>query len=246
VNKYLTGALIALATVAAAASANAATFTDGTLSADFSFAQNFSGTIADFAALTAQSTNGAGYNSSASSGPLSIFSGAGTITLNGAQVVNGSASGDYAAPNPSTPLTTNYISVYNAGTATFTITQGTSQFGIEWGSVDASNTLTFYGAGNTLLGTITGTDIVNTLPGVNTTGGPGDGTNWNPGGTIFADIISTAPIFSVVAGTGQNSFEFGMTAVSPVPLPAALPLFGVALMGLAGFGWRKTRSTKEV
>jgi hypothetical protein len=229
--------------IAAASAANAATFTTGSLSADFEFAQNYGGTAETFNELTATSTNGANYNSGAT-GSYSVFGGAGNLALNGAQIVNGSASGAYAAPNPFLPTTSNYVSVYGGGAATFTLTSGASQFGIEWGSVDTSNTLSFYGKGGSFLGTISGSNIVSTLPGVNTTGGPGEGTNWNPGGTIFADIISSAPICSIVVGSGQNSFEFGNAAVSAVPLPGALPMFGAVIAGLAGFGFARRRKAK--
>jgi len=231
----------AVALCATAAAAHASSYTDGSLTATFGFTQNYGGTVETFGGLTASSTNGANYNASYSTGntPLVILGGAGTLALNGAQIVNGSASGDYAAPNPGVPDATNYLSVYNGGTATFSVTSGTGGVGIEWGSVDTSNYLNFYGKNGNLLGTITGQDIVNTLAGVIITGGPGVGTNWGPGGTIYADVVSSAPIYSWQAGSGQNSFEIGN--VSAVPLPAALPLFGAALAALGGFGFRMRR-----
>jgi hypothetical protein len=224
---------------ATATAAHASSYSNGSLTANFGFTQNYGGTVETFDGLTANSTNGANYNAGYSSGSLAILGGAGTLTLNGAQIVNGSASGDYAAPNPGVADATNYVSVYNNGAATFSLTHGAGGLGIEWGSVDTSNSLSFYGKTGNLLGTITGQDIVNTLAGVNTTGGPGAGTNWGPGGTIYADIVSSAQIYSVVAGSGQNSFEFDN--VSAVPLPAALPLFGAALAALGGFGFRMRR-----
>jgi hypothetical protein len=45
-----------------------------------------------------------------------------------------------------------------------------------------------------------------------------------------------------IVGTGKAGASFGATiSVNPVPLPAALPLFGAALMGLGGLGWRRAR-----
>jgi hypothetical protein len=41
----------------------------------------------------------------------------------------------------------------------------------------------------------------------------------------------------------ENYTPLGGAAVSAAPLPAALPLFGAALVGLGIFGWRKRRST---
>jgi len=229
----------ATAFFATAAAASASSFTNGTLTATFGFTQNYGGTVESFGSLTPGSTNGSNYISNFGGGPYAILGGAGSLSLNGAQIVYGSASGDYAQPNPGTPDAGNYLSVYDNGRATFTLTNGASAFGIEWGSVDLSNSLSFYGKQGQLLGTVTGQDIVNSLANVNTTGGPGSGTNWGPGGTIFANIGSSAQIYSVVAGSGQNSFEIGN--VSAVPLPAALPLFGAALAGLGAFGFARRR-----
>jgi hypothetical protein len=237
-----------VAAVVASVPASAATLTEGTLTANFSFAPNYTGAIETFNELSAGSVNGAGYNPSAVSGPLSVFGGAGTLSLSRAQIVNGSASGEYAAPNPFKPDPTNYVSVYNGGTATFSLAQGVRDFGLVWGSVDASNSLTFYGVGGVgggdVLGTVYGSTVAASLPGVNTTGGPGPGSNWNPGGTVFADIVSSSPIYAVVAGSGQNSFEFDHVGLSDVPVPSALMLFGTALAGLVGIGWRAGRGTR--
>src|SRR5271154_7113098 len=133
--------------MAAASSAGAATYTyaTGSLTANLSFAPDCSGTVETFNELTASSVNGGGYNAGASSGPISILGGKGSLTLNGAQIVNGAGVGEYAPPNPFTPDPTNYLSVYGGGSATFSLSQGASSFGIVWGSVDASNALSFYG-----------------------------------------------------------------------------------------------------
>jgi hypothetical protein len=50
-------------------------------------------------------------------------------------------------------------------------------------------------------------------------------------------------------GSGEHfaldNLEIAEGGVSAVPLPAALPLFGSALLGLAGFGARKSRRTRR-
>jgi hypothetical protein len=49
--------------------------------------------------------------------------------------------------------------------------------------------------------------------------------------------------FSLQAGDGGQGFDFGelisASQLSPVPLPAALPLFGSGVMVLAGVAWRR-------
>ena len=65
------------------------------------------------------------------------------------------------------------------------------------------------------------------------------------GGQIFADVLSELALGTLrigihvqgFAGEGSESF----VNVSPIPLPAALPLFGTGL-GIMGFiGWRRKR-----
>ncbi len=49
----------------------------------------------------------------------------------------------------------------------------------------------------------------------------------------------TAALNDTTPPTGSGNVV--VSVVSPVPLPAALPLFGAALAGLGAFGWRKGR-----
>lgn len=72
---------------------------------------------------------------------------------------------------------------------------------------------------------------------VNTPGNPAldVGFNvWSNGGTSYTGFL---------AGNDgiYASFNGGLASVSPVPLPAAMPLFGAVLAGLGGFGWLRNR-----
>ena len=198
--------------------------------------------------FTPTSTNGANYFASyQTAAPLQLINNLGTLSLSGAQIVSGSASGDYAAPwvTTGTPGQTAsaYLSVYNGGNATFTL-NGASAFGLNWGSVDATNSVTITLAnGNST--TFTGSQLV-TLANLEhisltTVGGPGSDTNWGANGSLnveFTDNTASA-IKSIVLGSGQNSFEVTDVGVSQVPLPAALPMFGAAMVGLGWFSRRR-------
>lgn len=169
----------------------------------------------------------------------------GTLALSGAQIVQNSLSSEYAAPfnPPGSPAgsqeTSPYLSVYSGGTATFTLTHATSYFGLQWGSVDTYNSLSFYDHSGNLIGTVQGADVIG-LGGLNA----GD---WGVSGTAYADISSTDPIWKVIASSSGNSFEFDNVRVAAAPLPAALPMFGAVLAGLGAFGWRRrSRRNTEV
>jgi len=157
--------------------------------------------------------------------------GVGTITLSGnASVVQGSSTNLYAAPYQDT---TQYVQVAPTnGVATFTLSQPSHFFGLEWGSVDAGNTLTFYN-GTTVIGTFGGQQII-------------DAANLSPGnqasdGTAFVDFTSSqdSAITSVVATSSNIAFEFDNVTVNPAPLPASLPMFLAAFGGLGLLAMRR-------
>jgi hypothetical protein len=191
-----------------------------------------------------------------SAGGLSPQSG---ITVNftpNAQAVQGSVSGQYAAPflsggngagfgnpigtnqangvNTTTYITSGSAGANFAGPAAVEILLPGQQlyFGLLWGSVDNYNKLSFYD-GATLVGTITGSDVVASPNG-------DQGVN----GTLYVNITSTVAFNRVVATSSQFAFEFDNIAFNPtvpVPAPAALGLFGMGLLGLA-YAMRRRRA----
>jgi hypothetical protein len=155
----------------------------------------------------------------------------------------GNVGGIYQSPFNSNGLTgsQSYFSVgaesgVNGALSPVTLTLGSAVniFRILWGSIDTYNTISFYdgdaGAGS-LLGTYTGTQIA-TLLGLAV--GP---TNYEHVVLLsFGDFGGA--LKSIKFQSSSAAFEF---ALAPVPVPAALPLFGTALGAMALLRYRRKR-----
>ncbi|HEU0118549.1 MAG TPA: VPLPA-CTERM sorting domain-containing protein [Alphaproteobacteria bacterium] len=113
------------------------------------------------------------------------------------------------------------------GSATFTLAAGQHSFAFTWGTIDDFNTLTITDSRNVTY-TITGTDILTQIGGTDHTA---------QADVNFIDTFGT--IVSATFSTTSNSFEAANFGQSNVPLPASLPLFGAALMGLLFFARRE-------
>ena len=116
-----------------------------------------------------------------------------------------------------------YAYVLGGDTATFssgpTLLTG---LGLYIGSVDTFNTIAFYGPGDTLVGSFTGTQI---LP-------PANG-NQGSGGSAYVNFNFSSYVDKVVFSSSTNSFEFDDISVSAAPEPAswALMLGGIGILG---------------
>jgi PEP-CTERM motif len=126
-----------------------------------------------------------------------------------------------------------YVVVEPNGSATLNFPTPEHYLGLEWGSVDAGNTLSFYDISNNLIGTVVGTQI------------PGDpiglAGDFSAASSPYVEITSGTAFTKVVATTGLPSFEFDDVAFSPVPEPTSFVLFGAGLC-MAGVALRKKLS----
>ena len=154
-----------------------------------------------------------------------------TTMQTGLSQQTGSVGNSYTSPfNDSTTL---YDTVSADGSASFSgATTGSGSFGVGndtlsflWGTPDGFNTLTIFSGADRLV-SFTGADV-----------GAGNGT-----GSYLTTISGLGSYDRVEFTSGQNAFEFA--AVSPVPLPAGLPMFGFGLLGLGALALVRQRRTK--
>ena len=121
-----------------------------------------------------------------------------------------------------------YTSIEGNGSATFNLSG--NQLSLIWGSPDSYNNLSFYSGLNglgTFLGTINGSSIA-----------PANGTSFS---FVTVSGLGNFGSFTLSNSPNINAFEVSTFNVSSVPLPAAFPLFGAALLGLGmlGFGAKR-------
>jgi len=149
-------------------------------------------------------------------------------------IVNGS---NFAHKDPSSNLTGagnagNYVAVEGGGQASFSIASGNNAFGFSWGTIDTYNQLILTDVKGNIY-TINGTQLAAAV------GTPANGvTNFDVDFIDPNGSLKTAVFTSTI-----NSFEFGNLAEgNTAPLPASLPLFGAALIGLVVLARRRAKS----
>jgi hypothetical protein len=138
--------------------------------------------------------------------------------------------------------TSNYIYSGSGSTITITFDHPTSDFGLLWGSIDSSNTLTFYN-GATEISSYTGTQLVDYGLGAAYWGAPGSFVNWAADG--LADDFTSVQL----TDGGACCFEVDNfatntpTTTSSVPEPATLSMM-LGAAALAGLGAIRRRKRK--
>ena len=158
------------------------------------------------------------------------------------EIVEGSSSGKYSAPADINGVkeTTKYVTVPDPldgdGTGSVRVANlgGTyTYFGLWWGSVDAYNTITFYKDGK-ITESFTGSAVLNP--------NPANGNQTSTSTNLYVNFMGLKAFDSFEMSSTQFAFEADNISVgNPVPVPAAVWLFGAGLLGLVGVR-RKMRS----
>jgi hypothetical protein len=86
-----------------------------------------------------------------------------------------------------------YVSIVG-GTATYKLANPAGWIAFIWGTPDSYNTVSLYGRGGTLIGTLNGADVDNAL-------GIGNG--------AYVQIVSPTPVATVVSASSSCCFEVG-------------------------------------
>ena len=140
----------------------------------------------------------------------------GTSSKNAPPYVSGNNSVNFNTANGAD--TTQYLTsgkLDAGGSITFNFASAQNYFGLLWGSVDTYNTLSFYD-GATLIGSLTGADVLGLIPSPNT----------GASGTVYANILSDEGFNTVVATSTQYAFEIDNVAFgasySAVPEPSTV------------------------
>jgi hypothetical protein len=177
-------------------------------------------------------------------GLISSYGGVTTLDFNtdslggrigGGTIVNGSVSGQYAAPPNDT---SNYLAVLGGKTAQFDLGGLKGYFGLFVGSLDTFNTIEFINTVAKTSQAFTGTQVAFST-GTPATGDQTKGVYYNFFGDNNSDLFNTVKLSS-----SQNAFEVDNIATrAAIPTPALLP--GLIGMGVAAWRKRKGESAEQ-
>jgi len=160
-----------------------------------------------------------------------------TLTFSDGSTLTGNSHADFT--NGSTPQhtqpfndNTQYIVVEKNGEADFTMSHAAHYFGFLWGSVDPFNKISFLDKDGNKIADFSGSDMPNHA-GLKTAEG-----------TFYANFTSSVAIWKIVLTSTDTAFELDNVAISAVPVPAALPLFGAALAGFGALSRRRAKAQR--
>ncbi|HIJ63151.1 MAG TPA: hypothetical protein HPQ04_10715 [Rhodospirillaceae bacterium] len=163
--------------------------------------------------------------------------------------------GQVGSPNDVNPKTNpGWISIGGAsGTASVDFsfsTPNTTSMSFVWGSPSNTNLITFMN-GNTTIGQVKA--LEGTSQGVELLSADGTSNNFNVQVANLANSQSSGQTGYKITITSSQAFTdaiftnsaggFEISGVSAVPIPAALPMFGAALIGLGGLAHRRAKKT---
>jgi hypothetical protein len=121
-----------------------------------------------------------------------------------------------------------YVAVWDDGSATLSFSTPQNYLGLLWGTIGAGDSLTFYDSANNVIGTVLGENVPIVPSG-----------DWGPNDTAYVNITSTTAFSRVVATeTATPSFEFDDVTYAIVPEPGSCVLFGAGFC-ILGFVLRR-------
>lgn len=152
------------------------------------------------------------------------------------QVVQGSVGGQYLAPFDNTSQYLTVGTAANSGSTTISFSKKLTAFGLQWGSIDTYNSISFFNGGS-LLETFTGTQVVNELGLSNFAfGGAGAAS------TQYVRFSGGGVFDQVVLASTSRAFESDNHSFEVVPTPALLP----GLIGMGVVALRRKKSEEAV